>query len=82
MYRFLYLLCSLALPVLGLAYAARAEEASEAAVYMVSYIEVSHRPKVRPWLSSDSTVRRAARRKTMCVLRCCNSMVDRTISCS
>jgi quinol monooxygenase YgiN len=40
MYRFLYLLCSLALPVLGLAYAARADEASEAAVYTVSYIEV------------------------------------------
>src|SRR5437016_13601286 len=40
MYRFLYLLCILALPVLGLAYAARADDASEAAVYTVSYIEV------------------------------------------
>src|SRR4029453_3538966 len=40
MYRSLYLLCSLALPVLGLAYAARADEASDAAVYRVSYIEV------------------------------------------
>ena len=40
MYRSLYLLCSLALPVLGLAYAARADEASDAAVYTVSYIEV------------------------------------------
>ena len=29
MYRSLYLLCSLALPVLGLAYAARADEVSE-----------------------------------------------------
>lgn len=40
MYRSLYLLCSLALPVLGLAYAARADEGSDAAVYKVSYIEV------------------------------------------
>src|SRR5215510_15379457 len=40
MYRSLYLLCTLALPVLGLAYAARADEASDAAVYMVSYVEV------------------------------------------
>jgi quinol monooxygenase YgiN len=40
MYRALYLLCSLALPVLGLAYAARADEASDAAIYRVSYIEV------------------------------------------
>jgi quinol monooxygenase YgiN len=40
MYRSLYLLCSLALPVLGLAYAARADEANDAAVYTVSYIEV------------------------------------------
>ena len=40
MYRSLYLLCSLALPVLGMVYAARADEASEAAVYVVSYIEV------------------------------------------
>jgi quinol monooxygenase YgiN len=40
MYRALYLLCSLALPVLGLAYAARADEASDAVVYRVSYIEV------------------------------------------
>src|ERR1700704_3207441 len=40
MYRSLYLLCSLALPVLGLAYAARADEVSDAAVYTVSYIEV------------------------------------------
>jgi quinol monooxygenase YgiN len=40
MYRCLSLLCSLALPVLGLAYAARADEASDAAVYVVSYIEV------------------------------------------
>jgi quinol monooxygenase YgiN len=40
MYRSWYLLCSLALPVLGLAYAARADEASDAAVYAVSYIEV------------------------------------------
>ena len=40
MYRSLYLLCSIALPVLGLALAGRAEEASEAAVCLVSYIEV------------------------------------------
>ena len=40
MYRSLYLLCSLALPVLGLAYAARADEVSDAAVYTVSYVEV------------------------------------------
>src|SRR5215831_21336034 len=40
MYRSLYLLCTLALPVLSLAYAARADEASDAAVYTVSYIEV------------------------------------------
>ena len=40
MYRSLYLLCSLALPVLGMVYASRADEASDAAVYMVSYIEV------------------------------------------
>ena len=41
MYRALYLLCSLALPVLGLAYAARADEASDAAIYVVSYVEVT-----------------------------------------
>jgi quinol monooxygenase YgiN len=40
MYRSLYLLFSLVLPVLGFALAARANEASEAAVYVVSYIEV------------------------------------------
>ena len=40
MYRSLYLLFSIALPVLGLALTARAEEGSEAAVYLVSYIEV------------------------------------------
>ena len=40
MYRSLYLLFSIALPVLGFALAGRAEEASETAVYMVSYIEV------------------------------------------
>ena len=40
MYRSLYLLFSLALPILGLALTARAEEASETAVYLVSYIEV------------------------------------------
>ena len=40
MYRSLYLLCSLTIPVLGLAYTARADEASDAAVYTVSYIEV------------------------------------------
>ena len=40
MYRSLYLLCSLALPVLGLAYAARADEVRDAAVYTASYIEV------------------------------------------
>jgi quinol monooxygenase YgiN len=40
MYRSLYLLFSIALPVLGFAQAARADEASEAAVYIVSYIEV------------------------------------------
>ena len=41
MYRSLYFLCSLALPVLGLAYGVRADEASDAAIYMVSYIEVT-----------------------------------------
>jgi quinol monooxygenase YgiN len=40
MYRSLYLLFSIAIPVLGFAQAARADEASEAAVYVVSYIEV------------------------------------------
>ena len=40
MSRFLWLLFSIALPVLGFAQAARADEASDAAVYMVSYIEV------------------------------------------
>lgn len=40
MYRSLYLLCSIVLPVLGFAYAARADDASDAAVYVVSYIEV------------------------------------------
>jgi quinol monooxygenase YgiN len=40
MYRSLYFLCSIALPVLSFAQAARAEEASAAAVYVVSYIEV------------------------------------------
>ena len=40
MYRSLYLLFSIALPVLGFAQAARADEASDAAVYVVSYVEV------------------------------------------
>ena len=40
MYRSLYFLCSIALPVLGFAQAAHAEEASDAAIYVVSYIEV------------------------------------------
>ena len=40
MYRSLYLLFSIAIPVLGFAQAARADEASDAAVYVVSYIEV------------------------------------------
>src|SRR5262245_45317195 len=40
MYRSLYFLFSIAIPVLGFAQAARAEEASDAAVYVVSYIEV------------------------------------------
>jgi len=40
MYRSLYLLFSIAIPVLGFAQAARAEEASDAAIYMVTYIEV------------------------------------------
>jgi quinol monooxygenase YgiN len=40
MYRSLYLLCSIVLPVLGFALAGRADEASEAVVYVVSYIEV------------------------------------------
>lgn len=40
MYRSLYFLCSIAIPVLGFAQAARADEASEAAVYVVSYIEI------------------------------------------
>jgi quinol monooxygenase YgiN len=40
MYRSLYLLCNIALPVLGFALAGRAEEASETAVCLVSYIEV------------------------------------------
>jgi len=40
MYRSLYLLFSIALPVLGFALAGRAEEVSETAVYLVSYIEV------------------------------------------
>ena len=40
MYRSLYLLFSIAVPVLGFAQAARADEASDAAVYMVTYVEV------------------------------------------
>jgi quinol monooxygenase YgiN len=40
MYRSLYFLCSIALTALGFAQAARAEEASDAAVYVVAYIEV------------------------------------------
>ena len=40
MYRSLYLLFSIAIPVLGFAQAARADEASDAAVYVVSYVEV------------------------------------------
>jgi quinol monooxygenase YgiN len=40
MYRSLYLPFSIVLPVLGFALAARADEASEAAIYVVSYIEV------------------------------------------
>ena len=40
MYRSLYFLFSIAIPVLGFAQAARADEASDAAVYVVSYIEV------------------------------------------
>jgi quinol monooxygenase YgiN len=40
MYRSLYLLFSLALPVLGFAQVGRADEASAAAIYLVSYIEV------------------------------------------
>src|SRR5262245_30539040 len=41
MYRSLYLLFSIAIPVLGFAQATRADEASDAAVYVVSYIEVA-----------------------------------------
>src|SRR5262245_61300000 len=40
MYRSLYLLFSIVLPVLGFAIATRADDVSEAAVYLVSYIEV------------------------------------------
>ena len=40
MYRSLYFLCSIAIPVLGFASAARADEASAAAVYVVSYIAI------------------------------------------
>jgi quinol monooxygenase YgiN len=40
MYRSLYFLCSIALPVLGFAQAARVGEASDAVVYVVSYVEV------------------------------------------
>src|SRR5262249_9475138 len=40
MYRSLYWLFSIAIRVLGFAQAARADEASDAAVYVVSYIEV------------------------------------------
>jgi len=43
MSRSLYLLFSIALPVLGFARAGRDEEASEAAVYLVSYIEAMPR---------------------------------------
>ena len=40
MYRSLYFLCSIAITALGFAQAARAEEVSDAAVYVVAYIEV------------------------------------------
>jgi quinol monooxygenase YgiN len=40
MYRAFYFLFSVAIPVLGFAQAARTEEASDAAIYVVSYIEV------------------------------------------
>jgi quinol monooxygenase YgiN len=40
MYRSLYFLCSIAITALGFAQAARAEEASDATVYVVAYIEV------------------------------------------
>ena len=40
MYRSLYFLCSIAIPVLGFAQAARADEASDAVIYVVTYIEV------------------------------------------
>jgi len=40
MYRSLWFLFSIVLPALGFAQAARADEASDAAVYLVSYIEV------------------------------------------
>jgi quinol monooxygenase YgiN len=40
MYRSLYLLFRIAIPVLGLAQAARADEASDAVIYVVTYIEV------------------------------------------
>ena len=40
MYRSLYFLCGIAITALGFAQAARAEEASDAAVYVVAYIEV------------------------------------------
>jgi quinol monooxygenase YgiN len=40
MYRSLYFLFSVVLPALGLAQVVRADEASEAAVYVVAYIEV------------------------------------------
>jgi len=40
MYRSLYVLCSLAITASGLATAARAEELSDAAVYVVAYIEI------------------------------------------
>jgi quinol monooxygenase YgiN len=40
MHRSLYFLCSIVLPVLGFALAGRADEAHDAAIYVVSYIEV------------------------------------------
>jgi quinol monooxygenase YgiN len=40
MYRSLYLLFNIAIPVLGFAQAARADEASDAVIYVVTYIEV------------------------------------------
>jgi hypothetical protein len=80
MYRSLYFLCNLALPVLGLAYAQCVP--MKRAMLLSTWCPTSkshHRPQVRPWLSSESTVKQAARRKGICGLRCCNRAASKTI---